>query len=47
MSRKISAVVLTVNFFQSQLLGLADEAEDHEPGYEVQSCVEANCLKCQ
>jgi hypothetical protein len=40
------AVVLTVNLLKSQLLGLADEAEDHEPGYQVQSCVEADCVGC-
>lgn len=36
-------VTLTVDFFESELLGLADEAEDHEPGNEVQASVEADC----
>ena len=41
------AVVLTVNLLKCQLLGLADEAEDQAPGYQVQSCVEADCVACQ
>ena len=32
---QVIAVVLTVNLFECQLLGLSDEAEDHEPGYQV------------
>lgn len=43
---QVVAVKLTVNLFESQLLGLADEAEDHEPCYQVQSCVEADCFVC-
>lgn len=39
--------VLTVQLFQSQLLGLTNEAEDHEPGYQVQSSVESDCNVCQ
>ena len=35
-------VTLTVDFLESELLGLADEAEDHEPGDEVQASVEAD-----
>jgi len=31
---------LTVQFFQCQLLSFSNEAEDHEPGYEVESSVE-------
>lgn len=38
------AVVLTVNLLKCQLLGLTDEAEDQAPGYQVQSCVEADCV---
>lgn len=34
---------LTVDFLESELLGLADEAEDHEPGDEVQASVESDC----
>lgn len=33
----------TVNFLQSELLGLTDEAEYHEPCYQVETSVEANC----
>ena len=40
-------MVLTVNFLECQLLGFSDEAEDHEPGDQVQSCVEADCVACQ
>lgn len=36
-------VKLTVDFLQSELLGLANEAEDHKPCYQVQSSVKANC----
>ena len=43
---QVIAVVLTVNLFECQLLGLSDEAEDHEPGYQVESCVEADCVAC-
>jgi len=42
-----AAAVLTVNLFKRQLLGLTNEAEDHEPGYQVESCVEADCVACQ
>lgn len=35
---------LTVQFFQSELLGFSDKAEDHEPSNEVQSSVEADCI---
>lgn len=35
-------VLITVYFFQGELLGLADETEDHEPGDEVEARVEAN-----
>ena len=38
---------LTVDFLESELLCLTDEAKDHEPGDEVQAGVEADCLKCQ
>jgi hypothetical protein len=31
---------LTVQFFQCQLLSFSNEAEDHEPGYKVESSVE-------
>lgn len=41
-TRQTNEALLTVNFFQGELLGLADEAEDHEPSDEIQSCVEAN-----
>jgi hypothetical protein len=39
--------VLTVQLFQSQLLSLTNEAEDHEPGYQVQSSVESDYNVCQ
>jgi hypothetical protein len=34
---------LTVDFLEGELLCLADEAEDHEPGDEVQAGVESDC----
>lgn len=34
--------MLTVDFLQSQLLSLADKAEDHEPGDQVEAGVEAD-----
>lgn len=36
-------VALTVDFLERELLCLADEAEDHEPGDEVEASVEADC----
>ena len=33
---------LTVDFFQGELLGLADETEDHAPGHEVEPSVETD-----
>lgn len=36
-------LALTVDFLESELLCLADEAEDHEPGDEVQAGVESDC----
>lgn len=33
---------LTVQLFQGELLGLSDEAENHEPRDEVQTGIEAN-----
>jgi anti-sigma-K factor RskA len=35
-------ILLTVYFFQGELLSLADETEDHEPSDEVEARVEAN-----
>jgi hypothetical protein len=35
-------MIFTVNFFQGELLGFSDEAEDHEPGYEVETSIEAD-----
>jgi hypothetical protein len=46
MSCRWLRVVLTVNLLECQLLGFADEAEDHEPCDQVQSCVEADCFTC-
>jgi len=31
---------LTVQFFQCQLFSFSNEAEDHKPGYEIESSVE-------
>jgi hypothetical protein len=36
-------LALTVDFLEGKLLGLANEAEDHEPGDEVEASVEADC----
>ena len=36
-------LALTIDFLESELLCLADEAEDHEPGDEVQAGVESDC----
>ena len=36
-------LALTIDFLESELLCLADEAEDHEPGDKVQASVEADC----
>jgi len=33
---------LTVKLFKGQTLGLSDEAEDHSPGNEVESCIESD-----
>ena len=33
--------MLTVEFFEGELLGFADEAENHAPGDQIQTCVEA------
>ena len=33
---------LTVQFFQGELLGFSDEAEDHEPRDKIESGVEAD-----
>jgi hypothetical protein len=38
---------LTVEFFESELLGLADEAEDHAPCDEVETGVETDWNSCQ
>lgn len=35
-----------VDFLQSELLGLADEAEDHAPSNQVESSVEAESTSC-
>lgn len=35
-------VSLTVQLFQGELLGFSNEAEDHEPGNEVETGVEAD-----
>jgi len=35
-----SGVLLTVNFFQGELLSLSDETEDHEPSDKVKPSVE-------
>lgn len=35
-----------VDFLQGELLGLADEAEDHAPGDQVESSVEAESTCC-
>lgn len=32
-----------VQFFQGELLGLTHEAEDHEPGNQIQTSIEAEC----
>ena len=36
-------LALTVDFLESELLCLTHEAEDHEPGDQVQASVEADC----
>jgi hypothetical protein len=33
-----------VDFLERELLGLADEAEDHAPGDEVETGVETDCV---
>ena len=33
--------IRTVQLFQGELLGLSDEAEDHKPGYQVETCIES------
>ena len=33
---------LTVQFFQGELLGLSDKAEDHEPGNKVEPSIETD-----
>lgn len=35
---------LTIQLFKSKLLGLPDEAEDHEPSEEVECCVESDYI---
>ena len=40
-------LALTIQFFEGELFGFSDEAEDHEPGDEVEARVEANCRKGQ
>lgn len=35
---------LTVQLLKRELLGLADEAEDHTPGDEVEAGVETDCV---
>jgi hypothetical protein len=37
-----SGVLLTVNFFQGELLGLSDETEDHEPSDKVKPGIETD-----
>ena len=37
---------LTIDFLEGELLCFADEAEDHEPGDEVEAGVEADWLEC-
>ena len=37
-----SGVLLTVNFFQGELLGLSDETEDHEPSNKVEASIETD-----
>lgn len=37
---------LTVKFLERELFRLTDEAEDHEPGNQVQASVEADCGDC-
>lgn len=34
--------MLTVQLLEGELLGFSDEAEDHEPGDEIKSSVEAD-----
>ena len=41
-SRAREGFQLTVQFFQSELLGLADETEDHKPGDKVEPSVETD-----
>jgi hypothetical protein len=41
-SDRPNKILLTVQFFQGQLLGLSDEAEDHEPGDEVKASIETD-----
>lgn len=36
---------LTIDFLEGKLLGLSDEAEDHEPGDEIQASVKADWLR--
>lgn len=38
----LGVVPLTVQLLQCQSLGLSDEAEDHNPGNEVQASVESD-----
>lgn len=35
--------LLTIDFLEGELLCLTHEAEDHEPGDQVQASVEADC----
>jgi hypothetical protein len=35
-------VLLTVDLFQGELLGLSDETEDHEPSDKVEPSIEAD-----
>ena len=39
----VGRLALTVDFLEGELLCFADEAEDHTPGDEVQTGVEADC----
>lgn len=38
-------VSLTIQFFQCQLFGFADETEDHEPGNQIESSIESDWCK--
>lgn len=42
-SQRVGLAVLTIQFFERQLLRFADETEDHNPGDQVETSVKADC----